>query len=254
MSDPRVSSVIQEWGSSYPGQVHGQVLSSSNQGAPTNQMSPMDMMSYSQCQGLMRGGAEDREQVAFLSYTSGSGGSIHQLNAQQVSSDAETPSTSCLVSVKQTSPLGSRTSPPSCCRPSGPPSPRGSSARTAPSTAWDGRRTTSPWGRAGTRPGGGSCWPSRGPCSCRRRTRSCRSRWDSWARSWTPWDTSCPSGTCRGPTSPASDGPAGQPELRGSARVRRRTGLCATDEKQNQEVVIGAVSVSEISHELLSGS
>ncbi|XP_037549842.1 CCAAT/enhancer binding protein (C/EBP) 1 [Nematolebias whitei] len=84
MSDSRVSSVIQEWGSSYPGQVHGQVLSSSNQGAPTNQMSPMDMMSYSQCQGIMRGGAEDREQVAFLSYTSGSGGSSHhQINAQQ---------------------------------------------------------------------------------------------------------------------------------------------------------------------------
>lgn len=94
MSDPRVSSVIQEWGSPYPGQVHGQVLSSSNQGAPTNQMSPMDMMSYSQCQGVMR--AEDREQAAFLSYTSGSGGANHQLNAQQVSSDAETPSTSRL--------------------------------------------------------------------------------------------------------------------------------------------------------------
>ncbi|XP_017287812.1 CCAAT/enhancer binding protein (C/EBP) 1 [Kryptolebias marmoratus] len=93
MSDSRVSSVIQEWGGSYPGPAHGQVLSSSNQVAPTSQMSPMDMMSYSQCQGIIRGGAEDREQMMglpYLSYTasclgnmSGSGDSNHHQSGTQ---------------------------------------------------------------------------------------------------------------------------------------------------------------------------
>ncbi|XP_023142383.2 CCAAT/enhancer binding protein (C/EBP) 1 [Amphiprion ocellaris] len=71
MSDSRVSSVIQEWVSSYPGQGHGQTLNpvSSNQAASTNQMNQMDMISYSHSQGLMRGG-DDRvaEQMMGLSY------------------------------------------------------------------------------------------------------------------------------------------------------------------------------------------
>ncbi|XP_008291009.1 CCAAT/enhancer binding protein (C/EBP) 1 [Stegastes partitus] len=66
MSDSRVSSVIQEWVSSYPGQGQGQTLNPSNQS--TNQMSQMDMLSYSQ--GMIRGGADDRvaEQMMGLSY------------------------------------------------------------------------------------------------------------------------------------------------------------------------------------------
>ncbi|XP_013880723.1 CCAAT/enhancer binding protein (C/EBP) 1 [Austrofundulus limnaeus] len=86
MSDSRVSSVIQEWGSSYPGQAHGQVLGSSNQAAPAAPMSPLDMMSYSPCQ--------DRQQMMglpYLSYTtsclsntSSSGGqNHHQTTSQQ---------------------------------------------------------------------------------------------------------------------------------------------------------------------------
>lgn len=69
----------------------------------------------------------------------------------------------------------SRTSPPSSCQRWGPRWPRGASARTAQSTGWGASGTTSPWGKAGTRPAGGSCWPSRELCSCRRRTTS--SRW-----------------------------------------------------------------------------
>ncbi|XP_069007532.1 CCAAT/enhancer binding protein (C/EBP) 1 [Embiotoca jacksoni] len=72
MSDSRVSSVIQEWVSSYPGQPHTQTLSpiTSIQAAATNQMSQMDMLSYSQSQGMMRGGGDDRvaEQMMGLSY------------------------------------------------------------------------------------------------------------------------------------------------------------------------------------------
>lgn len=138
MSDSRVSSVIQEWGSSYPGQAHGQVLGPSNQVAPVAPMSPLDMMSYGPCQGIVRGVAEDREQMMGLQYlsynTSSSGGqNLHQTTTQQVRPRTRprtrASSTSCL-----TQRLPSRTSPPSCCRPSGPPWPRGPSARTAPST------------------------------------------------------------------------------------------------------------------------
>ncbi|XP_044194758.1 CCAAT/enhancer binding protein (C/EBP) 1 [Thunnus albacares] len=79
MSDSRVSSVIQEWVSSYPGQshTHTQTLnpSTSNLAGSTNQLAPMDMISYSQSQGLVRGGGEDRvaEQMMgmpYLPYTS----------------------------------------------------------------------------------------------------------------------------------------------------------------------------------------
>ncbi|XP_029954951.1 CCAAT/enhancer-binding protein alpha-like [Salarias fasciatus] len=68
MSDSRVSSVIQEWVSSYPGQTHSQTLNPvapHHQPASTNQLPQMDMMSY------MRGGGEDErasEQMMGLSY------------------------------------------------------------------------------------------------------------------------------------------------------------------------------------------
>ncbi|KAM4543446.1 CCAAT/enhancer binding protein (C/EBP) 1 [Fundulus diaphanus] len=74
MSDSRVSSVIQEWVSSYPGQPHSQSLNpvSSNQAAPSGQMSQMDMIIYNQSQGIIRGGADDRvaEQMMGLPYLS----------------------------------------------------------------------------------------------------------------------------------------------------------------------------------------
>lgn len=74
MSDSRVSSVIQEWVSSFPGQVHPQALNpvASNPAASANQMSQMDMLSYSQSQGMMRGGGDDRvaEQMTGLPYLS----------------------------------------------------------------------------------------------------------------------------------------------------------------------------------------
>uniref|UniRef100_UPI0037E82283 CCAAT/enhancer binding protein (C/EBP) 1 n=1 Tax=Semicossyphus pulcher TaxID=241346 RepID=UPI0037E82283 len=70
MSDSRVSSVIQEWASSYPGQVHSQTLNptTSNHADSTNHLAQMDM--YSQSQGLLRGGSDDRvaEQMMGLSY------------------------------------------------------------------------------------------------------------------------------------------------------------------------------------------
>lgn len=67
MSDSRVSSVIQEWATSYPGQAHTQTL---NPTTSTNQMSQMDMILYSQSQGMMRGGSDDRvaEQMMGLPY------------------------------------------------------------------------------------------------------------------------------------------------------------------------------------------
>lgn len=71
MSDSRVSSVIQEWVSSYPGQGQGQTLNpvSSNQAASTSQMNQMDMISYNHSPGMMRSG-DDRvaEQMMGLSY------------------------------------------------------------------------------------------------------------------------------------------------------------------------------------------
>lgn len=70
MSDSRVSSVIQEWVSSYPGQTHGHPLNlpASQQPASTNQMPPMDVMSYM--------GGDDRESeqmmgLSYLNYASG---------------------------------------------------------------------------------------------------------------------------------------------------------------------------------------
>lgn len=72
MSDSRVSSVIQEWASSYPGQVHTQTLNptTSNHAGSTNQLAQMDMIPYSQSQGLLRGGSDDRvaEQMMGLPY------------------------------------------------------------------------------------------------------------------------------------------------------------------------------------------
>ncbi|XP_070784678.1 CCAAT/enhancer binding protein (C/EBP) 1 [Enoplosus armatus] len=72
MSDSRVSSVIQEWASSYPGQAHTQTLNptTSNHAGSINQLAQMDMIPYSQPQGLVRGGCDDRmaEQMMGLSY------------------------------------------------------------------------------------------------------------------------------------------------------------------------------------------
>lgn len=72
MSDSRVSSVIQEWASSYPGQAHTQTLNptTSNHAGSTNQLAQMDMIPYSQSQGLLRGGSDDRvaEQMMGMSY------------------------------------------------------------------------------------------------------------------------------------------------------------------------------------------
>lgn len=95
MSDSRVSSVIQEWASSY----QNLNPSTSNHPGSTNQLSQMDMMSYGQSQGLVRGGGDDRvaEQMMGLSYmpynssclsnTSGMGATNHHqghTNTQQV--------------------------------------------------------------------------------------------------------------------------------------------------------------------------
>ena len=101
MSDSRVSSVIQEW--AYPGQVHPHAQSlnptTSNHAGSTNQLTQMDMISYSQSQGLVRGGSDDRvaEQMMGLSYlpyttpclsnTSSSGSTNHSqshVSTQQV--------------------------------------------------------------------------------------------------------------------------------------------------------------------------
>ncbi|XP_061821632.1 CCAAT/enhancer binding protein (C/EBP) 1 isoform X1 [Nerophis lumbriciformis] len=65
MSESRVSSVIHEWMSPYPGQAH---MTTSSPAGSTN-LAPMDMISYGQSQGL-RGDSEDRmdEQIMGLSY------------------------------------------------------------------------------------------------------------------------------------------------------------------------------------------
>lgn len=86
MSDSRVSSVIQEWASSYP--VPAQTLSppTAAPSGSTNQLAQMDLLSYGQSAALLRGGGgEDRvsEQMMGLSYlpyaasclSSGQGGS-----------------------------------------------------------------------------------------------------------------------------------------------------------------------------------
>lgn len=105
MSESRVSSVIQEW--AYPGQAHPhhhphpQTLNptTSNHAGSTNQLAQIDMIPYSQAQGLVRGDSDDRvaEQMMGLSYlpytssclsnTSSAGGTNqHQshANTQQV--------------------------------------------------------------------------------------------------------------------------------------------------------------------------
>lgn len=92
-----------------------------------------------------------------------------------------------------------RSSRPSCCHPCAPQPASAASIRTAQSTGCAGRGTTLRWGRAGTRPDGGSCWPSSGPSSCRTRTTSCRWGSGSWHRSGTLSSTSCRSATCRQP-------------------------------------------------------
>ncbi|XP_071384472.1 CCAAT/enhancer binding protein (C/EBP) 1 isoform X1 [Centroberyx affinis] len=72
MSDSRASSVIQEWSGSYLGPTHPQTLNQSSPAVSANQLAQMDMISYSQSQGLVRGGGEDRaaEQMMGLSYLS----------------------------------------------------------------------------------------------------------------------------------------------------------------------------------------
>ncbi|XP_068565579.1 CCAAT/enhancer binding protein (C/EBP) 1 [Cebidichthys violaceus] len=65
MSDSRVSSVIQEWASSYSGQAHNL-----NHATPNGQLAQMDMIPYSQSQGLVRGGSDDMMGLSYLPYTS----------------------------------------------------------------------------------------------------------------------------------------------------------------------------------------
>ena len=72
MSDSRVSSVIQEWASAFPGQVHGLnpgAVASSGQQAEA-QLAQMEMLQYGQAQGMMRPGGDDRaaEHMMGLSY------------------------------------------------------------------------------------------------------------------------------------------------------------------------------------------
>ncbi|XP_034997805.1 CCAAT/enhancer binding protein (C/EBP) 1 [Hippoglossus stenolepis] len=72
MSDARVSSVIQEWASSYSGQVPAlnPAVASSGQTEASAQLSHMEMMPYGQAQGMLREGGEDSvaEQMMGLSY------------------------------------------------------------------------------------------------------------------------------------------------------------------------------------------
>uniref|UniRef100_A0A3B4VD02 CCAAT/enhancer-binding protein gamma-like n=1 Tax=Seriola dumerili TaxID=41447 RepID=A0A3B4VD02_SERDU len=70
MSDSRVSSFIQEWVSSYPGQAHILNPVTSGQAGSTSHMAQIDMIPYSQSQGMMRGDGEDRvaEQMMGLPY------------------------------------------------------------------------------------------------------------------------------------------------------------------------------------------
>lgn len=137
MSDSRVSSVIQEWVSSYPGQPHSQPLNpvASNQAAQSSQMSQMDMISYGQSHaGMIRGVADERvaEQMMGLPYLSyntsclssnpNSGSSNHHqghAGAQQVSPaclrlwSTWRPTEAPLLKRVPVSPP--RTSRPSCC-------------------------------------------------------------------------------------------------------------------------------------------
>ncbi|XP_035474807.1 CCAAT/enhancer binding protein (C/EBP) 1 [Scophthalmus maximus] len=72
MSDSRVSSVIQEWASPFPGQAHTMHPVTSGQAESTGQLAQMEMMPYGQSQLMMREGGEDRvaEQMMGMSYLS----------------------------------------------------------------------------------------------------------------------------------------------------------------------------------------
>ncbi|XP_057680557.1 CCAAT/enhancer binding protein (C/EBP) 1 isoform X2 [Corythoichthys intestinalis] len=69
MCESRVSSVIQEWMNPYPNQTHVTLNPTTSSPAVSNNLASMDMLSYSQSQGL-RGSSEDRidEQMMGLSY------------------------------------------------------------------------------------------------------------------------------------------------------------------------------------------
>lgn len=120
MSDSRVSSVIQEWASAYPSQAHSLNAVTSSQAGSTGQLTQMDMIPYSQSQGMMRGGADDRvaEQMMGLSYlpystscvgnTSNAGSTNHHqshgstqqvtllmCNNSSVANNAQSPLSSC---------------------------------------------------------------------------------------------------------------------------------------------------------------
>uniref|UniRef100_A0A3P8VHE6 CCAAT/enhancer binding protein (C/EBP) 1 n=1 Tax=Cynoglossus semilaevis TaxID=244447 RepID=A0A3P8VHE6_CYNSE len=70
MSDSRVSSVIQEWVNAFPGQTHTLSPVTSIQAEPTSELNHMEMIPYSQSQGMMRQSSEDRvaEQMIGMSY------------------------------------------------------------------------------------------------------------------------------------------------------------------------------------------
>ncbi|KAG7525296.1 CCAAT/enhancer-binding protein gamma-like [Solea senegalensis] len=70
MSDSRVSSVIQEWANVFPGQTHALSPVTSVQTEASGQLAHMEMLQYSQSQGMMREGDEDRvtEHMMGLSY------------------------------------------------------------------------------------------------------------------------------------------------------------------------------------------
>lgn len=69
MCESRVSSVIQEWMNPYPNQAHVTLNPTSSSPAGSSNLVSMDMITYSQSQGL-RGSNEDRmdEQMMGLSY------------------------------------------------------------------------------------------------------------------------------------------------------------------------------------------
>ncbi|XP_077480983.1 CCAAT/enhancer binding protein (C/EBP) 1 isoform X1 [Stigmatopora argus] len=69
MCESRVSSVIQEWLNPYPNQAHATLNPTSSSPATSTNLVSMDLISYSQSQGL-RGSGEDRldEQMMSLPY------------------------------------------------------------------------------------------------------------------------------------------------------------------------------------------
>lgn len=137
MSDSRVSSVIQEWASAYPGQAQSLNPVTCSQAGSTGQLAQMDMIPYSQSQGMMRGAADDRvaEQMMGLSYlpystscvsnNSNAGSTNHHQShgsSQQVMLFMCDNSSKCHLSHPTNTPLlfmclgPSRTSPPSSCQ------------------------------------------------------------------------------------------------------------------------------------------